>query len=199
MLSDLAATFNQHTQLVAVHVRRGDYLNAKLTNEHGALSAYYYNEAWETLYARVRLSSGVDSADNLVVLVFGVDDSLSWARKWLKFPNSKAVRFVAPAQDTGQTVSADVEMLALSLVDYFILPHSTFSWWAHIYAKCRRQLPRWWMVPGRYSRQAAKEALYILPHRWHKRLDKNLSLTFLYMQSEYLIPQVKNLFEGPYN
>ena len=45
----------------------------------------------------------------------------------LTFPGAKAVRFVEPNQK-GRGPDADVDMIAMSLADYFILANSTFCW-----------------------------------------------------------------------
>jgi hypothetical protein len=194
VLGNLSKSLGKHSQLVAVHVRRGDYVNAHKKELHGALSVDYYKEAWRLLHARVRLGAGADAAANLVVLVFAADNSLGWARENLKFPGAKAVQFVDPNQK-GRGPAADVDMLALALVDYFILANSTFCWWAHFYSECRRRFPGWWTLPWQHARKKAIEPLFTVPHRWHKFRDKGLPQTYLFMQSAYIVPRTGSLFE----
>lgn len=46
VLHNVSSGLGPHSQLVAVHVRRGDYVNSNKKELHGALSVEYYNEAY---------------------------------------------------------------------------------------------------------------------------------------------------------
>lgn len=194
VLKNLTGKLRNTSQIVAVHVRRGDYVNKNKVELHGALSIQYYSDAWRMLHARIRLGAGTEAANNVVVLVFAADNSLQWAREHLKFPGARIVQFVNPNQK-GRGPAADIDMLALSLADYFILANSTFCWWAHFYSECRRRFRSWWQLPWQHPRGKTIEPLFTLPHRWHKFRDKGLPDTYTFMQGGYLIPRTKSLFE----
>ena len=182
------------TKFVAVHVRRGDYTNKNLKELHGALSTYYYTDAWNSVLARSQLLDKTGQT-NLVVLVFAASNSIDWCKENLKFPGARAVQFVDPNQ-SGRGPAADIDLLALSLADYFILANSTFCWWSHFYAECRRRLPKWWSVPYSIQRTKPNRPVFTLPHHWHKTRDKNKPLVYNFIQMDTIVPGTGLLFEN---
>lgn len=194
VVGNLSDIMDEHSRVVAVHVRRGDYVSDTRKELHGALSTSYYTEAWAMLQARIALENELASK-NLLVLVFAAENSIEWAGKHLRFPGAKAVRIVRPNQK-GRGPAADIDMLALSLADYFILSNSTFCWWASFYSECRKRFTSWWMLPWAHPRAAVRDRLMALPHRWHKLRDTTTSLTFNFMMDRYIIPRTKDLYEG---
>ena len=195
VLHNLSDVIDKHTSLVAVHVRRGDYTNAKLKELHGALSVDYYRDAWQMLQAKARLDHPNATANNLVVLVFAASGSLDWCRENLQFPGAKRVRFVDPNMD-GRGPGSDIDLLAISLADYYILANSTFGWWSHFYSECRRKMKGWWSVPWSVKRRKIDRGIFTLPQRWHRARDKEKSITPNFVLSEYLYPNTKKLFEA---
>eukprot|EP00039_Didymoeca_costata_P020348 m.340958 g.340958 ORF g.340958 m.340958 type:complete len:475 (+) comp19658_c0_seq1:122-1546(+) len=194
VLGNLSAILNEDTPLVAVHVRRGDYVSDKKKELHGALSVDYYRDAWTMIQGRVGLERS-SSAKKIVVLVFAASGTIDWAEQNLKFPGAWRVVFVKPHQG-GRGPAADIDILAMSLADYYILANSTFCWWAHFYATCRQLFTSWWGRPWSHKRMDIKNPVYILPHRWHKARDTRYPLTYTFMQGQYMIPNTKQIFEG---
>jgi hypothetical protein len=201
VLANLTEHMTDDSVVVAVHVRRGDYVSDKKKELHGALSISYYKEAWDMIIGRVGLSGGADDiggtlAKNIVVLVFAASNSIDWARDNLKFPGAAKIQFVKPNQG-GRGPAADIDLLALSLADHYILANSTFCWWAHFYAKCRRRFKGWWQVPWGHKRHTGDlQTAIAIPHRWHKARDLRYPLTYTFLQNEYVVPNVKELYEG---
>eukprot|EP00729_Bicosta_minor_P019579 gene19579-1970_t len=170
VVANVTADMNEHTSVVAVHVRRGDYISDKKKELHGALSVQYYKDAWGMIMGRIGLSDNTPGGDvikNVVVLVFAASNSIDWARDNLDFPGSRRVHFVTPNQG-GRGPGADIDILALGLADYYILANSTFCWWAHFYASCRRMFDHWWSKKWDQPRRNVKTTAVALPHRWHK-------------------------------
>lgn len=199
VIGNLSSHMNDHTSIVAVHVRRGDYVSDKKKELHGALSLQYYKDSWDLIKGRIGLSdysAGGDVVKNVMVLVFAASNSIDWARDNLKFDGAKIVSFVTPNQG-GRGPGADIDILALGLADYYILANSTFCWWAHFYASCRRMFKDWWTLPWKQPRRSDIKATAVaLPHRWHKARDTRYPLTYTFLQTDYVIPNTKALFEG---
>jgi len=83
---------NEHTTVVAVHVRRGDYVSKSKKEVHGALGKDYYRDSWYRIQGRIGLNHP-QAAENIVVLVFAASNSIEWARAELKdtFRGAKVV------------------------------------------------------------------------------------------------------------
>jgi hypothetical protein len=189
---------NEHTSIVAVHVRRGDYISDSKKELHGALSAQYYKDSWDLIMGRIGLTDETpnrNAVKNVVVLVFAASNSIEWASETLKFAGARQVVFVTPNQG-GRGPAADIDLLALGLADYYILANSTFCWWAHFYASCRRMFPEWWSVPWSQPRRKVTQTAVAVPHKWHKGRDPRYPITYTFMQTEYVIPNTVQLFEG---
>lgn len=170
VVANVTEDMTEHTSIVAVHVRRGDYISDKKKELHGALSVQYYRDSWNMIMGRIGLSDNTVSGDvvkNVIVLVFAASNSIDWARDHLEFPGARRVQFVTPNQG-GRGPAADIDILALGLADYYILANSTFCWWAHFYASCRRMFDNWWLEKWDQPRRKVKTTAVALPHRWHK-------------------------------
>jgi hypothetical protein len=186
---------NEHTSIIAAHVRRGDY--GGKNKMHGFLSEHYYNSAWKMLQAQVGLEDKL-AGQNLVVLIFAMSNEMEWVKQHVanKFPGAKRVIVVDPFQ-RGRGSKADIDMLAMALASYYILPNSTFSWWSSFFSDCRRRLGEaWWSVKPRWKQRKLNRPLATLPHRWHVGRDVRFPETYQYMQSRYLIPGLFPLYEG---
>lgn len=103
------------TNSIAIHVRRGDYVNdAKTQQYHGNCSLEYYFKAISLL----------NVASNDFTLFFFSDDS-QWVKEQFKdLPHSK----VFVDQNNGENSWKD--MLLMSSCNHNIIANSSFSWWA---------------------------------------------------------------------
>lgn len=120
--AQLAAVDARGRELVAVHVRRGDYL---VSEDHVNLSMAYYAEA----FAQFR-------GDQYAFLVFS--DDIAWCRE--AFGRRANVYYAQPA-------SAYADMCAMSLCAHNIVANSSFSAWG---ALLNKNPAKKVVCPGRY-------------------------------------------------
>ena len=100
---------------VSMHIRRGDYVSASLTNKiHGLLSLSYYKRAIEII-----------NADQSNPKYFVFTDDPEWARE-----NVPAIldEFTIVDGNLGEGNSWE-DMCLISLCKHNILANSSFSWW----------------------------------------------------------------------
>ena len=98
---------------VAVHVRRGDYTSPEWRNSHLVVDGCAYYQA-----AISELSS---KFGDLTFYFFS--DDMNWVKTNFKAPNFRYID-----HNTGS--SSYLDMYLMSLCSKFIIPNSTFSWWA---------------------------------------------------------------------
>jgi len=110
---------------VALHIRRGDYLNN--SNNHHNLNLDYYKEA-------------LDHFDpDLCVIVFS--DDPSWCKEQKLFSSDRF--FVS--EDNNQYI----DLCLMSLCKYHIIANSTFSWWGAWLANSQKVIaPEKWFGPN---------------------------------------------------
>jgi hypothetical protein len=123
----------ERNEVVALHVRRGDYKNLK--DSFGILSDRYYQEA---------LSKMRSINDFEEVWVFS--DELDVASQLLKdFPN---LVFVNPPPESNAIES----LMLMSKCDSQIISNSTFAWWAAVLNPARKIIaPSKWFKNHAYS------------------------------------------------
>lgn len=97
---------------VAVHVRRGFYLEPTLTRNRMVIdSSDYYYKAFDVVSQQV---------ENPVFYVFS--DDIEWAKN-----NLKGRKFVFVSHNKG--ANSYLDMYLMSLCKHFIIANSAFSWW----------------------------------------------------------------------
>lgn len=96
---------------VSVHVRRGDYVQARIRHEFGNCSLQYYQHAYANIAARF---------PNIHAFVFS--DDISWAQAHLNFDNRAT--FI-----TGNDITDAEELVLMSMCNHNIIANSSFSWW----------------------------------------------------------------------
>jgi hypothetical protein len=109
--SNYTDLINQHVT-VAIHIRRGDYLNAGNAQVHSNLSADYYMQA-------VNLMQSL--APNCQYLVFS--DDMDWVIENFKIP----VKW-QPVKD--DRLNDAQTLMLMAACHHQIIANSTFSWWA---------------------------------------------------------------------
>jgi hypothetical protein len=97
---------------VAIHVRRGDYLNLK--DSFGVLSNDYYLAAINIIKAKIEISQ---------VVIFSNDIA---AANGLR----SAIGSIAKVFSEESNASDAVTLISLSEFNYIITANSSFSWWA---------------------------------------------------------------------
>jgi len=101
---------NSSVRSIAMHVRRGDYINSINVNIYCELKAKYYQDALKTLESR-----------NAKVFIFS--DDPQWVIKNIKFDCDYIMV-------SGRGLSDVDELLLMSRCNDYIIANSTFSWWA---------------------------------------------------------------------
>lgn len=103
----------QNTNSVSVHIRRGDYVKDKNTNQyHGTCSKEYYLSAIEKIKAKV----------SDPVFYFFSDD-LDWVKNNFNIDNIKM------KIGTDKSLSDCEELILMSKCKHNIIANSSFSWW----------------------------------------------------------------------
>lgn len=133
---------------ICLNVRRGDFVNnPRSASFHGAMDASYYIEAVK----RLRQESGATA-------VFTFSDDIDWCASELGVIND--IQFVG--HDFAGLHFG--EYLALmSACQYFVIPNSTFGWWAAWLSKAP---PQQIIVPKAWFRDSAVDVSDLLPAEW---------------------------------
>jgi len=116
---------------VAIHIRRGDYLNnPKVKCFHGVLGESYYKKSIS--YIKKNLKKP---------LFFIFSDDINLVKKTFLFLNKKKYIFI----DTKSSIS---DLYLMSNCKHFIIANSTFSWWGAWLSKNKRKIvcaPKKWV------------------------------------------------------
>jgi hypothetical protein len=131
---------------VAVHVRRGDYLNEPQKSYHGVLGLDYYHRAINALYKQVQ--------HHLNFFVFTDDEK--WVRSHLVGDNITVVKSGLEADD----------IHLMSLCKHAIIANSSFSWWGAWLGD--KQGDHIVIAPEKWFDEAPEDYSGIIPTRWRK-------------------------------
>jgi hypothetical protein len=132
---------------VAVHVRRGDYVESATTSRfHGTCSPGYYLAAEERLLQQLR---------DLRLFVFS--DDPDWAERNLQFVSPVTYfRHNGPERDYE-------DLRLMSLCRHHIIANSTFSWWG---AWLCRNPDKIVIAPQNWFREATHSTRDLIPDNW---------------------------------
>jgi hypothetical protein len=136
---------------IAIHIRRGDYVNDKLTADyHGSCSIDYYLEAIKLLVA----------GTTNIALVFFSDDS-DWVKEQFKdLPYSKI--FV----DHNKGTHSWKDMFLMSCCKHNIIANSSFSWWgAWLNINPEKKV----IAPKNWYKTKDIDTQTLLPKEWIKK------------------------------
>ena len=98
---------------VSIHIRRGDYINNKLTNSvHGVLPKSYFEDAVKIILSKV---------SNPYFFIFSDDP------EWVKNNFKLEVPFEIISHNQGN--QSYIDMYLMSCCDHNIVANSSFSWW----------------------------------------------------------------------
>jgi hypothetical protein len=132
---------------VAIHIRRGDYLNnPKVRYVHGILTEDYYKKSISYFKNRVK---------NPIFFIFS--DDIELVKKTFFFFNKKKFIFV----DTKSSIN---DLHLMSNCKHFIIANSTFSWWGAWLSKNKYKII---CAPKRWVR-AKISTPDIIPESWIK-------------------------------
>lgn len=139
----------KNNQTVSLHVRRGDYVNDKKTNEfHGTCSKKYYEDAIKLINKKIK---------NPLFIIFS--DDLKWCKNNLSVP--KNTIFV----DHNKGNQSFEDMRLMSLCKHNIIANSSFSWWGAWLNQNKNKIviaPKWWF--GEKSIDTSD----VIPEKWIK-------------------------------
>lgn len=137
----------QEQNSIAVHVRRGDYVQDPRANTfHGTPSILYYEQA-----ARFVMQKIVQS----VFYVFS--DDLSWVRDNIRFP----AQTVYVGQNNTETGFEDLRLM--SSCKHHIIANSTFSWWGAWLGEHEGQIV---IAPKTWFNDPTQDSRDLVPKRW---------------------------------
>jgi hypothetical protein len=124
----------QSSDSVCLNVRRGDFVTNPLTNKyHGVCNTEYFNK-------------GIDRIKNYTEkpTIFVFSDDIAWCKENLDF-NDPTV-FVTHGY-AGKKFEKYLKLM--SFCKYFIIPNSTFGWWAawlSVYEQKKVIVPQYWFA-----------------------------------------------------
>jgi len=125
------ATEFESNRILAIHIRRGDYLKEK--DSFGILSDKYYLDAISALRSR---GGNWDK-----VLVFSDDPDA--VRREIPALSELSAEFITPPGSTHAAESLEL----MSLAKYLIMANSTYSWWAaYRSSDCEIVRPSKWFI-----------------------------------------------------
>lgn len=137
---------------VSLHVRRGDYLNAKNLKVFAPdYSPEYYREA-------IKIIS--DKVGPIKLFIFS--DEINWVKNNIPLPFP--TEFVSP--DTGLDSADYQELILMSACRHNITANSTFSWWGAWLNNNHQKIvitPKKWFLPA-----AAIDERDMIPSMWIK-------------------------------
>lgn len=135
---------------VCVHVRRGDFVtNPEVNSFHGTVGLKYI---------RMGLDKIAKSVSDFKVFIFS--DDLPWCRENLKF--DYPYQFVAE-EYKGPRFAAYMELM--SMCDHFVIPNSTFVWWAAWLARNPNKIV---ITPKTWFAGADFDTGDLIPEGWHR-------------------------------
>jgi hypothetical protein len=133
---------------ISIHVRRGDYVNDKHTNQvHGVCSLSYYYEAIELMNSK---------NSNPVFYIFS--DDIEWAKKNLLFKKEKI--FI----DFNDKSNYE-DMRLMSNCKHHIIANSSFSWWGAWLNNSKSKIviaPKIWFNNSDWNNQTTD----LIPPEW---------------------------------
>lgn len=133
---------------IAIHVRRGDYVNDIITNQvHGACSFKYYEEAISIINSKIENPT----------LVFFSDDSV-----WVK-ENFETLIFDKIFVDHNKELDSWMDMFLMSICSHNIIANSSFSWWG---AWLNENPEKIVIAPKKWFQSKEIDIKSIIPEEW---------------------------------
>jgi hypothetical protein len=135
---------------VSVHVRRGDYISDKKTNEfHGVCTLRYYNNAIKKIKQTIKSPK-----------FFVFSDDSEWVKNNLKIDNATYVNW-----NNGDNSYKDMQLM--SHCKHNIIANSSFSWWGAWLNTSPGKIviaPKKWFI----NDEAQKKSKDLIPKEWIK-------------------------------
>lgn len=136
----------KHTEALAMHVRKGDYLKQPYATYYAELDAVYYNSALKVLQK---------ISPHLQVYVF-TDDP-----EWVKLNLPLAMPYTLMSGSATKTMYEDFE--AMRSCKYHIIANSSFSWWtAWLSDRKDKQI----IAPRQWFKNGPSDTQDLIPKSW---------------------------------
>lgn len=133
---------------IAIHIRRGDYINDIITNQvHGSCSFKYYEEAIAIIKSKIENPT----------LVFFSDDSV-----WVK-ENFGNLVFDKIFIDHNRKIDSWMDMFLMSICSHNIIANSSFSWWG---AWLNENPEKIVIAPKKWFQSKEIDIKSIIPEEW---------------------------------
>lgn len=143
---DLANRISADPNAVALHVRRGDYMDPKFYKRYGTVCGLaYFQTAVEQILNRVPQAH-----------FYVFSDDIEWVRQNIRLPRITVV-------DCNRGKDSWQDMMLMSMCRHNIICNSTFSWWG---AWLNNHPQKIVIAPSRWL--ADVDMPYILPASWIK-------------------------------
>jgi hypothetical protein len=139
---------------VCVNVRRGDFVSLERSvKRHGFIGKEYYERGMELIKEKV----GAEVSKKIHIYIFS--DEIDWCRENIKFPGTPTT--YVGYEYKGQKF--EVYLRLMSLCKYFLIPNSTFGWWAAWLSDYRGKVV---VAPRQWYANAEKDN--IVPQSWSR-------------------------------
>jgi len=132
-------------QAACINVRRGDFVGSR---EHDCLRSDYTTQAFKTLQDRV----------GRLLRPYVFSDDYRWCQRHVKLPNEPV--FVPFSSDACSSASY---LARMSQFRYFVIPNSSFAWWAAWLAAPEGKVV---VAPRRWSGTLPVDKVDIVPPDW---------------------------------
>ncbi len=127
----ISTEIKKNPRSVAIHIRRGDYINDPDARErHLTCDTRWYEKSWE--FVRLKLEG---------CHAFVFSDDPAWVKNNLRFEGSTTFVESAPDEEPWK------DMARMSLCENFIISNSSYSWWAAYLSISRNKIvvaPKYW-------------------------------------------------------
>lgn len=133
---------------VAIHVRRGDKAQGPVASRYIVGSQEYYDKCLDVVREKI--------GNNFKLFIFS--DGIDWCRENLKFREPHV--FVG---DEHAGRHGERNMQLMSLCKHFIIPESSFSWWAAWLSQSHGKVV---IVPKKMFPDPTVDTRYAHPEGW---------------------------------
>jgi len=138
---------------ISLHIRRGDYVNDKKTNQyHGTCDSEYYSKALEYITSKV--------GNDINLFIFS--DDIKWVKENMFFGQQS----LYPTTYVSSPEIPDYEELILmSKCQHNIIANSSFSWWGAWLNENRDKIV---IAPKRWALRGENNFKDIVPQGWYR-------------------------------
>lgn len=135
----------EQNQSVSVHIRRGDYINKKVTDYHGVLTTDYYNKSIRILAQK-----------NPSIKLYFFSDDINWVKQNIniELPHE----FIS-----GKTRSTIEDFYLMSKCRHNIIANSSFSWWT---AWLNSNKSKTIIAPQNWFKRTDLDTKDLIPKNW---------------------------------